>query len=212
MELTANDVSLFNSGDPNAFEKIFHTLYKSVYYFSKDLLGNADDAEDITQETFVKLWNLQGHFNTTLNIRAFLMITVRNASLNYLRNKDRANEVLKDTEDMDAAVGNEDFEEEERKAVRAMAQAKTLEVLTQIIAELPAAKREVLQLFYFDGLSKKEISDRYGITPTAVKKRIDRALNLLRIKLLQRKIVLVLMLVISYPFVTVIKILKKVFH
>ena len=210
--LTDNDVFLFNTGDPNAFNKIFRALYKNVFFLSRKFLDNDDDAADVTQETFVTLWNHQGRFNTYPNITAFLMITARNASLNYLRYKVRTQETLKAVSDIEAAVGNEDFEEVERKALRAMAQAKTLEVLTQMIAELPAANREVLQLYYFDELSKKEIADRYGITPTAVKKRIDRALSLLRIKLLQRKIVLIFMFVISYPLVTVIKILKKVFN
>lgn len=202
-EPTADDVLRFNNGDTLAFEKIAEALYNKVLNCTRKLLKDQYLAKDITQDTFLKLWSLKGNFITFSNIQAFVMITARNASLRFLQN--RGNKVMLDVADgVEIAVDHEDFEEMEHKALRIMAEVETLDVLTQIIDELPADKREVLRLYYFDKLSKKEIAARYGISPTAAAKKINRAIILLRINLQRRNILLILTVIIN--------LLKKVFN
>lgn len=194
--LTANDVLLFNAGDRNAFDKVYRSFYRYVFHFTRKLLNDEDDARDITQEIFIKLWKHEGKFESYEKIKAFVSITARNACLNFLRNRNRANEEMRKVADgMDKAVDHEDFEEVERNELRMLIQVNTLEVLTLAIAKLPEDKREALQLYYFGNLSKTEIAERFGISPTAAAKRITAAIKLLRINLLPRNISYVFILI-----------------
>lgn len=204
-KLTANDVLLFKAGDPNAFDKIFQTLYLNVVYLARQLLKDEEDAKDIAQETFAKLWNLKERFNTYQHIEAFMRTTARNACLNVLRDKGRAiKEMRKVADSVEVAVDQEDFEVVEREMFMANLEAKTLDVLNEVIAELPEDKSEVLKLFLLDKLTKKQIADRYGISQTAAARKIARAMAQLRLKLMQRGIVFI--------FIVIVNFLKKVFN
>ncbi|MCS3800893.1 RNA polymerase sigma factor [Niastella sp. OAS944] len=190
--LTANDVLQFNAGDGNAFDKVYKAFFKYVFHITRRYLSDEDDARDITQETFITLWKHEGQFETGQNIKAFVSITARNACLNLIRNRIRANKELRKVADgINVAVDHEDFEEIERKELRMLVEANTLEVLTQAIAKLPEDKREAVNLYYFGNLTKVEIGQRCGISPTAAAKRLNKAIDLLRINLLPRNITFV---------------------
>src|SRR5689334_21843027 len=75
----------FKKGSKEAFEEVYNTYHLQLYYFVRKITGNPEEAEDITSETFVKLWQLCARFETLQNIKAFLFIAARNASLDYLR-------------------------------------------------------------------------------------------------------------------------------
>jgi RNA polymerase sigma factor (sigma-70 family) len=200
--LTAEDIFQFNKGDRNAFDKVYKTFYKPVYYFTRKLLNDEDEAKDITQETFEKLWKLNYNFGTCDNIRAFVMLTARNACFNFLRNAKRRNEAMRKSADsMDVAV---DHEVVEREAFIAWLQTKTIEVIDEVLAELPADKCELLRLYLLEGFSKVQIAERYGITPNTANYRIQKALVQLRMRLEPRGIVLI--------FIVVINFLKKLFN
>lgn len=197
--LTANDVSQFNAGEGIAFDKVYKAFYKYVFHFTRKMLNDEDDARDITQETFIKLWKHEGHFETSQKIKAFVSVTAQNACFNLIRNRNRANKKLLNVADgMAIAVEHEDFEEIERKELRMLIEANTLEVLKQAIEKLPEDKREAVNLYYFGNLTKVEIAARCDISPTAAAKRINKAIDLLRINLLPRNITFVFIVVAHF--------------
>src|SRR5947207_569153 len=86
MEQSADDlISQFRRGNSLAYTTIYNLCAPSIYYFAKRFVNEREVAEDITADTFIKLYRLHENFDTLLNIRAFLHITARNACLNYLR-------------------------------------------------------------------------------------------------------------------------------
>ena len=75
----------FIEGDKKAFADVYNMHYNRVYNFVKDLVKDREEAQDIVAETFIKLWKLHALFNTNENIRAFLYVTAKNASMDYFR-------------------------------------------------------------------------------------------------------------------------------
>ena len=63
------------SGDPDAFTLVYKQYYKRIYYFAKTFLPDREDAEDITADTFVKLWDRRDSFHTMGALSSFLHIT-----------------------------------------------------------------------------------------------------------------------------------------
>ena len=84
-------VSGFNKGNQRSFSSIFNTYYASLCFFAERMILDKQEAEDIVEETFVKLWRLHANFETMQNIKAFLYITTKNACLNYIKQSDRTN-------------------------------------------------------------------------------------------------------------------------
>ena len=88
-QLTDETLIEFSQGSPQAFQAIFDSFRMRIFYFVKKLIDDVPTAEEITSDTFVKLYRLHDKFNTYNNIQAFLFITARNASLDFLKYRQR---------------------------------------------------------------------------------------------------------------------------
>ena len=75
----------FSEGEPAAFRAVYKQLYLPVLQFVQQWVGNTEDAEELTADTFVKLWNNRTRFETMDYIRAFMHVTARNACINFLK-------------------------------------------------------------------------------------------------------------------------------
>ncbi|MDD4989275.1 MAG: sigma-70 family RNA polymerase sigma factor [Candidatus Pacebacteria bacterium] len=74
-------------GDTNAFEILVQRHLKLVYNFVYQLSGNADEANDITQEVFVKIWKNLKKFDPKQNFRTWIFSIARNTTIDYFRKK-----------------------------------------------------------------------------------------------------------------------------
>ena len=84
-ELNPEIIHAFKKGDPEALTAFSQLFYHSLCYFATQLTGSAAEAEKIVKDTFEKLWYKHRDFENAENIKAFLYIATRNASLNFLR-------------------------------------------------------------------------------------------------------------------------------
>ena len=132
--------------------KLYHgAVYRAVFSY----LHNASEAEDIVQETFVKLFNTNKSFESDEHCKAWLIRVAINLSKNLLRSFRYAH-----TEELDEAIPIEST------ADCALADA---------LSALPPKYRAVIHLHYFEGYSAKEISKILGVSVTAVTTRLARA-------------------------------------
>ena len=76
----------FRKGHQNDFEAVFGSLYRPVCEMASKVTRSTAEAEDICSEAFIKLFEARERFENFQYIKAFLYLTVRNLSLNYLRN------------------------------------------------------------------------------------------------------------------------------
>ena len=163
----------FRNGNKKAFEEIYNIYHKRLVYFARNITGNQEEAKDITSETFVKLWQLRTRFETLQNIQAFLFITARNASINYLRSLKR---VAGDINDYYYTESLSD----ESTIEREMIEVEVLQKIYEEIENLPGKCQKVFKMSYIDRFKNEDIASQLKITLQTVKNHKTRALNIIR--------------------------------
>lgn len=128
------------------------------------IVDDADTAEDLVQDAFMKSWGYIEEGGCIDNFQAFMYRTLRNICLTYLRDK---------RENLDESLIPEVSEEEIDTSVR---DAK----IWRAIDDLPEKCREVFLMSKRDGLSHEEIAEELGISVKTVKNQITKALSRLR--------------------------------
>jgi len=158
-----------HQGDESVFRELFDRYHNRLCYFATALLTTDQNAEDVVQEAFVKLWQKKGHFHNLPAIKAFLYITVKNHCLNIYKH-DRVvrkyGDLLEEEQDADVTVR--------------LIEAEVLETVYQALQKLPSGCRNVLRLSYFEEMKNKEVADHLRISINTVKTQKKRGLQLLR--------------------------------
>lgn len=154
--------------DHRAMEIFFHRHYESVFRLVWRLVRNTEVANDLTQEAFVKLWEMRERLDPGKSVVALLHVAARNRALSWLRRP--VNRQLS-LEEVNTALLT--ASEEESDLVQA---------LHWFIGELDEPLREVVVL-RLRGFKDREIADLLGIAVATVDKRKTRAFQFLREKL-----------------------------
>ena len=129
---------------------------------------NREEAEDIVQETLIKVWNSRSSWHDINSIEAFSLTVCRNLALDYQRKKQR-NIIDKDAEIEEGRADNAPSPYEVAQ------QNDSLTMINSIINELPEQQKTCLQLRDIEGKSYKEIADLLAISDEQVKVNIYRA-------------------------------------
>jgi len=169
----------YSKGDVGAFKQLFALLSNRVYGFHLRSTGNAVLAEDLTQQTFLKLHVARRRYRAGAPVEPWLFAIAKNAQRDQLRRKKRSREHLSE----DGALP----ERVETTVESSSPDALMNELLLEAMNQLPEGQRDVLVLHKFQGLSMKEVSQSLGIGVSAAKVRAFRAYNALR-KLLERDV------------------------
>ena len=85
MSIADFSIDRFRAGSLDDFQCVYELYYDTMYVFAYNLIHNEAEAQDMTTETFIKLWRLHANFESLNNIKAFLYVTNRNACLDALR-------------------------------------------------------------------------------------------------------------------------------
>ena len=166
-------------GSKKAFEKVYDRYFIQVCYFCRRYIRDEKAAEDLTLETFLKLWERFPHFTSLESIQAFLRVTAKNACLNYLRGQARMTARQKEMAYLLAQGGEDELAEQQITA-------RVYEHVHNEIEKLPPQVRKVFRLAYVDGLSNQEIADLLKINNQSVRNHKASALKYLRMRLLQK--------------------------
>jgi len=149
-------------------------LKNELYRLALRITLNPAEAEDIVQETMIKVWNKREQWNDIESIEAFCLTICRNISLDKMRKMENQNQSLEegehDTPDTSYASNPEE---------QAMQQDK-LALIRRLINSLPEKQRSAMQLRDFEGKSYKEIAKVMGISEEQVKVNIFRARQTVR--------------------------------
>ena len=154
-------------------------LKNELYRLALRITLNPAEAEDIVQETMIKVWNKREQWNDIESIEAFCLTICRNISLDKMRKMENQNQSLEEGEH-DAPDTSYSSNPEEQ----AMQQDK-LALIRRLINSLPEKQRSAMQLRDFEGKSYKEIAKVMGISEEQVKVNIFRARQAIRQKYLE---------------------------
>jgi RNA polymerase sigma-70 factor (ECF subfamily) len=181
MELSHEElVALYLSGNEPAFADLTARTIDQVYAFAVRYVGDSVLAEDIVQETYVKVWkNLRRYNPDTSKFTTWLMRIARNTAVDTLRKKKHVPMSAFDTPDgtntLLATTAATDTQAEE-----ALIAQETSAAVQHAVQQLPYAQREVLTMHYTNHMTFDEIAQATGELPNTVKSRHFRALQALR--------------------------------
>src|SRR5579862_9522630 len=157
-------------GHEQAFLTIYQRHRSPVFQFAWRLTGSKAAAEDITQECFLALVRGAAFDSDRGALRTYLFGIARNLVLRRLRISEReADEVAETVAPIDV-LGE-------------LLAAERSELVSRAVAQLPLLQREAIVLFTFEGLSLEEIAKISGVDAGAVKSRLHRARESLRLAL-----------------------------
>ena len=176
-------VAAAKAGDISAFETLVSRYERKIYRLAQHITQNNEDAEDVSQEAFLKAFEHLGEFQGNSRFYTWLVRIAVNQALMKLRkrrNKDVSLDEDIETEDNFIPREIEDWgpSPEDRYTQEELAR-----ILSQVIGELDPSFRLVFQLRDIDELSTEETAEALGISVPAVKSRLLRARLKLRDKL-----------------------------
>jgi RNA polymerase sigma-70 factor (ECF subfamily) len=156
-----------------SFQNDVLPLKNELYRLALRITLNPAEAEDIVQETMIKVWNRRDQWNDIDSIEAFCLTICRNLSLDKMKKMTNQSQSLSEGEH-DAP--DRSYSNPEEQAV----QQDRIALVRRLICELPEKQRSVMQLRDFEGKSYKEIADIMAISEEQVKVNIFRARQAIR--------------------------------
>ena len=168
-------VNLVQQGDSASFENLVLDNQTKVYNLALRMVGNEDDAFDMSQEAFIKAYNSIANFRGDSRFSVWLYRLTTNVCLDFLRSERRKSHSSL------TYMGDEDEDKEleipdERFSPESLAEKKELrEAVNRGLRQLPPDYRSILLLREIDGLSYDEIALALALEAGTVKSRIFRA-------------------------------------
>jgi len=164
-------VSRAQAGDTAAFEAIYNRYERRIYAFIYQTMGNADDAYDLTQDTFVKAYSGLPRTSADLNLSAWLHRIAWNACMDVLRRRKLIRWLPWET--FDTNPGLEPAAADD--PVSEYNQHETMGEVQVILNKLTPKHRTALVLKEYQGMSCDEIGEVMNLTRSAVKSLLFRA-------------------------------------
>lgn len=155
-------------------------LKNIIFRTALRIVLNREEAEDIVQDTLMKLWQKRDELDKVDNIESFAIASARNLALDRKAKMDNRNLTFDE-------VSHDRPDEHQLSPDEVLAKHEGHTAIEQIMASLPEKQRVALHLRDVEGKSYKEISDSLNITESDVKVTIFRARNELREKILKKK-------------------------
>lgn len=173
--LDHNAFAAFKKGDHAAFRLVFDMYYRPLYYFIKKLIENKEEAEEITLNSFQKLFERCAQMDTAASVRAFLFITARNNGFDFLR----SSKVQKLNQKQFAAnMQDETFFQYEYEI-----KDELVEMVRKAVNSLPAECGRIFKMLFYEELSPNEVAEILQISVSTVYTQKSRALQVLRMAL-----------------------------
>ncbi len=164
--------------DASQFKRCFLPCHERMYRMAWRLTGNAQAAEDLVQEAFLKLWLKRDALQITSSAETFCVTTVKNLFYDQVRKRrpqttNHTPEELQIPHDDDAA--------------RAIEQAEDRQMAWQLISRLPEQQRQIVMMRDISEMEYQEIQQQTGLTAVNIRVLLSRARKQMRQQLKQMK-------------------------
>ena len=165
-------LSAIKAGDAQAFDELFRFYGKRLYYFAFGYLKSKEEAEEVVQEVFFRIWRNRKDLKPELSFKAYLFKIAYHHILELFQKINRKQayrhqiieEAVQFTVELDERVDYHSL----------------LELVEKVIGNLPARQKEILIKRKKEGMPVKEISQQLGIAPKTVENHLTKALKTLK--------------------------------
>ena len=153
-------------------------LKNELFRLALRITLNRAEAEDVVQETLIKVWNRRDRWDEIESIEAFCLTICRNISLDKVKKAENQNQSLNNEHDApDRSYASNPEEQAEQR--------DKIQLIRRLINILPEKQRSVMQLRDFEGKSYKEIAEILAISEEQVKVNIFRARQTIKQRFLE---------------------------
>lgn len=163
------------AGQESAFRYLFDHHYALLCHVAENFVNDAFVAESIVGDMIFHLWEIRAQLDIATSLRAYLVQSVRNRCLNYLRRQHGSKHVQLETlTDSDMALLSDG---EPDRPLGLLIERELEEKIYAAISRLPDECRRVFEMSRFDGMTYEEIAAATGISVNTVKYHVKRALR-----------------------------------
>lgn len=173
-----NLIKNLKNGDAQSMELLFRRLYPQLCAFANKYLHDLDEAEEIVQEVFYKIWKNREKLDEQQSLKSYLYTAVKNScftELAHSRVKDNYAQLLVKihTQRENVAIRFED----------PLIASELEKDFSKAIETLPPECRRIFEMSRIEGLKYQEIADRLNISIKTVETQMSRALSKIRVEL-----------------------------
>lgn len=147
------------------FKEKYIPYHQKMYRVALRLLQDTQDAEDMVQDAYIKLWNKRNELNHIENEESYCIVILRNLCLDFLKSKNK--NPVESTDNIiltDKNIAINDIENQE-----------TINHIEILIAQLPEQQQKIIRLRHFEDYSNEEIEQIMGLTNVNVRVLLSRA-------------------------------------
>jgi len=167
-------MGLVEAGDAQAFAAIYDRHGRVAYSLAYRMMGDKQEAEDVVQEAFIKVWRSAGGYRVGRgSVRTWILSIVRNSGLDHIRSRASRGRMQ---DKVEASAPTSEPSEGFSEAWRNTQQGRVREALKA----LPREQLQILELAYFSGYTHAEIAERLELPLGTVKGRMRLGLQKLR--------------------------------
>lgn len=171
-----------NAGVETAFSAVYDRFHQRLFHFALKYVEEAEEAEDIVADTFVKCWQKRAEFDSLSSISIFLHVAARNQcfdSLRHARMKASKKELLM-----------RQLQESDQKDLMAdLVKQELVQMIFEQVDKLPARMQEIFKLSYHADMKPAEIAAQLELSVQTVSNQKTSAIRLLKEALLRAKII-----------------------
>lgn len=176
IQIPDSDILLaIRQGNERVYETVFRKYYQTLCNYANGILKDMDDAEEVVQSIFLKLWEQRESTEINVSLKSYLYRAVHNTCLNRLKHlkiqdtyRQYVGKYLEDTFDSATDVMNKN-ELENR--------------ISEALEKLPEQCRVIFKMSRFEELKYQEIADKLGLSIKTIENQIGKALKIMRTEL-----------------------------
>ena len=182
MEKITDDEQLVKKileGNESSLRVLIEKYMRPIYNFVYQYVSDAQEAEDITQDVFIRVWQKIKTYDTAKSFKTWIFAIAKNATFDYLRKKKPATfSSLKNENDDNNPIDR--FADDSPFPDEIMRRTDIAKILNNAVNKLPAPYRVTIFLYYHDGFNFREIAETLGESIDTVKSRHRRTLAMLK--------------------------------
>ena len=160
------------NGDQTAYELLFRFYYPGLVTFASRIVLDPDEAEEIVQDFFVKLWSGRKEIKKSDTLKSYFFTSVKNRALNYLKKEKISEKVRENLREM--------IENDQLYQPDLFVESELQSRIKTAFEKLPSRTYEVFSLSRFKDLSNDQIAEQLNISKRTVETQISNALKILR--------------------------------